>query len=170
MTTLRAVALVFVHGSWHVPAHLDPIIEMARSRGYEAKAPLLPSCSVLAASNSDKAAADSAIPPPEGWPDHFADARVVRAAIDEPLARGRSVLVVGHSYGGIPASEAVTPEVTFKHRQNLGLAGGVVGIFFMNAYLAPVGMSELEWLGDRAVQCAQMHVCCVRLFVSSRRD
>ena len=80
-------------------------------------------------------------------------------------ARSLEVLVVAHSYGGVPAAEAVTLAMTAKTRRSHGLKGGVIGMFFMNAYLIPAGKSIADWMENRLAPCAEIHVSEVKCHI-----
>lgn len=78
-------AIVIVHGAWHSPVHWDNVIAPLRSVGYEVTAPQLPSVGIL--KDTDGALSK--------------DATAVADAIETYTDRGRDVVVVMHSYGGV---------------------------------------------------------------------
>ncbi|KAI1746705.1 alpha/beta-hydrolase [Xylaria castorea] len=57
------------------------------------------------------------------------------------LEQDKRVLIVGHSSGGWVATEAARPELQTKTRKDQGRAGGIVGIFYIGAFIIPVGES-----------------------------
>lgn len=58
----------------------------------------------------------------------------------------RDVIVVAHSYGGLVTTQSVTAEFS-KAREAKGLAGGVVHLVFMCAFIVPLGESLESALG-----------------------
>ncbi|KIW94800.1 uncharacterized protein Z519_04777 [Cladophialophora bantiana CBS 173.52] len=120
---------VIVHGAWHRPAHFEPLMTALNRHGYRAVAPALPSV--------HKA-------PTEIVPDHHEDVAAVRQAILDELDGGADVIVVPHSYGGIPASGAVRG----LDRQSRAAAGGhttaVVAIAAITSFIIPAGTSIVD--------------------------
>jgi len=83
MTTDSKPRLLLVHGAWVGPWEFEPLVEVLRDRGWQVDALALPSV------GSTSGIAE--------------DAAVITAAID---ASEEPVVLVGHSYGGIPVTEA----------------------------------------------------------------
>lgn len=54
---------------------------------------------------------------------------------------GKRALIIGHSAGGWVATEASHPELQEKVRKAQGLRGGIIGIFYIGAFLVPFGES-----------------------------
>ena len=108
--------VVFVHGAcvrdgdwwWH------PTAEALRKRGISSVAPALPSCG-----EGDRSAGLNG----PGLPEDLAAVRTVLAGSDEPT------VVVGHSYGGIVASEAAVGVESVRH------------LVFVSSYLPEPGES-----------------------------
>ncbi|WP_328373907.1 alpha/beta hydrolase [Micromonospora zamorensis] len=92
--TLTRPTLLFVHGAWHQPAVWDRLRAELDVLGYQSRAVDLPT------SGPDARG---------GMPD---DADAVRKEI---AAIGGPVVVVAHSYGGIPVSEAATGLPDVEH-------------------------------------------------------
>jgi pimeloyl-ACP methyl ester carboxylesterase len=87
--------LLLVHGAWHGASAWDRVIPLLEDRGHRTVAPTL-------AGLGDRA---SELSPETGLSEHAGDvARVLEALADEGA---RDVVVVGHSYGGLVAREAV---------------------------------------------------------------
>ncbi|EER41255.1 conserved hypothetical protein [Histoplasma capsulatum var. duboisii H88] len=63
------------------------------------------------------------------------------------LGLGREVLLVAHSYGGVPSSEGLQG-LSKQERQAQGLAGGVVSMLFVSAHLPQKGKSAIESMND----------------------
>lgn len=83
MTIENRPRLLLVHGAWVGPWEFDPLVEVLRERGWQVDAVSLPSV------GSTSGIAE--------------DAAVITAAIDASV---EPVVLVGHSYGGIPVTEA----------------------------------------------------------------
>jgi pimeloyl-ACP methyl ester carboxylesterase len=110
--------VILVHGAWHGPWAWAEVQALLDGEGIRSLAVDLPS------SGSDTASLG----------DLHDDARAVRAAVDEAAA---PVLVVAHSYGGLPASEGLAESANLAHliylaafmlepgESLLGLRGGV---------------------------------------------
>jgi pimeloyl-ACP methyl ester carboxylesterase len=83
MTALIRPRIILVHGAWVGPWEFEPLVQILRERGWEVDALDLPSTGST-----------------EGM---LQDAAAITAAIDR--ADG-PVVLVGHSYGGVPVTEA----------------------------------------------------------------
>lgn len=108
-------SLLLVPGAWHKPGHLQPLADELHDVDVRTVA--------LTSSGDDPAALG----------DMYSDAAAIKsavAAIDGPVA------VVAHSYGGIPATQA------------LGAADNVVRIVYLAAFQLDAGESLLSSIGD----------------------
>jgi pimeloyl-ACP methyl ester carboxylesterase len=92
----NAATVLLVHGSAHGPWCWERVIELATVRGLRTVAVALPSCG----------------PDPHGLGGPDDDIEAVRAAID---AAGAPVVLVGHSLGGMPVSEAAAGAEPVRH-------------------------------------------------------
>jgi pimeloyl-ACP methyl ester carboxylesterase len=115
--------LVFVHGGWHTPECFDPIISELKTHGYESAAPKLPTI--------------GASPPLNNFDP---DVAAVRAAILSFLEVGRDVIVIPHSYGGLPASEAIKG-LAKPDREKAGFNTGVLQIIYISSFIFPENTS-----------------------------
>lgn len=64
------------------------------------------------------------------------------------LEDGKDVVLVMHSYGGLPGG-AAAKGLSKSERESQGLAGGVIGLVFLAAFLAREGDSLVSALGGR---------------------
>jgi len=119
---------VIVHGAWHSPAHFEPLIQSLSAYGYKAVAPALPSV------------AQSEVSPSTDSQDDIA---AVRQAILAELDQGADVIVVPHSYGGVPATSAIR-SLDPKSRADAGHTTSVVALAAITAYVLPEGASLYE--------------------------
>ena len=100
---------VFVHGAWHGSWCWAPVRQILGERGWTTVAPELPTVHA-----ADKAALDM-----------MTDADAVRAAVD---AADGDVVVVAHSYGGVPATQGA-------------VADNVAHIVYISAFVLDIGES-----------------------------
>lgn len=110
--------IVAVHGAWHSPEYLEPLTKVLESHGYSVRAVALPSV------------IDEGTTPPEDPRD---DVVAVRKVIEEVLEGGSNVLVVPHSYGGIPATSALK-DLDTASRKAAGKSTSVIGLAPIAAY------------------------------------
>lgn len=110
--------LVFVHGAWHGSWAWEPVTTILQERGWSTAAVDLPS--VHAADFETKTLADDA-----------AAVEAAVAAVDGP------VVVVAHSYGGVPTTQAA-------------LDDRVVHVVFISAFVLDEGESLLAAVGGVA--------------------
>lgn len=120
--------LLLVHGAWHCSKHFEPLIEVLNSHGYKTVGVDCPSTN----ETQTRATLQD-------------DSDAVRSAILREL-KNADVLVVAHSYGGLPASDA-TRGLSKTARSASGHATSVVGIAYICAAVLPAGISFLTALG-----------------------
>jgi hypothetical protein len=118
----RKVAFIISHGQWHVPAHYETLANILETRGYKVVIPLLPSC---------RGRPFPANPVEE-------DSAVLRHATLNLIEEGYEVVGVGHSYGGIPITDALHG-VSLKEREKQGLTGGVSQLIYVGGFFLDEG-------------------------------
>ncbi|KAK3182012.1 hypothetical protein K4F52_006751 [Lecanicillium sp. MT-2017a] len=129
MSPSRKPVIIVIHGAWHRPVHYINIYNFFRSLDYIVRIPALPS-----------AGHDECVPQ-KGTDD---DVKQVRSVMKEYTDRGMRIVVVCHSYGGFPATDAVYGE-TVSDREARGEQGGVAAIVYLAAFAPPAaGMSLLS--------------------------
>ncbi|CAJ2503474.1 Uu.00g108680.m01.CDS01 [Anthostomella pinea] len=142
MTPLPNLAVVICHGSYHTTDPFLPLIKKLKANGVDAYCPQLPTADLAKLNVSDANHPDfNRVPPAGGYPQCEEDTAVVLNVLGPLVDEGKSVLMVGHSSGGWVATEAARPEFQEKSRKERGLAGGVVGILYIGAFVIPVGES-----------------------------
>ncbi|KAI1410409.1 alpha/beta-hydrolase [Hypoxylon sp. FL1857] len=142
MSSISDLAVVICHGSYHSPAPYMPLVEALKAKGIEAYCPQLPTADLAKLNVGDVKHPDFDREPPEGgYPQGKEDTEVILGVLRPVVNRGKKVLVVAHSSGGWVAAEAARPELQEKFRKEKGLAGGIIGILFMGAFIVPVGES-----------------------------
>jgi pimeloyl-ACP methyl ester carboxylesterase len=85
--------------------------------------------------------------PPEEAATLADDATFFRGIIEKLADQGTDVVLVGHSYGGVVATECVKG-VTKAEREGQGLKGGVVRIVYLASHAPGAGRSLNEVVGD----------------------
>ncbi|VUC27296.1 unnamed protein product [Clonostachys rosea] len=122
-------ALVFVPGEWHGPEMFDEVRANLNERGYVTEAAAL--------------ATFGATDPNVGLAEDVAS---VRSIIGRLIEEGKDVVVVAHSYGGVPSSCAVEGlGVTDLKAQSKN--GGVIMIVYVSSFAIESGASVLETVG-----------------------
>ncbi|KAK1991612.1 alpha/beta-hydrolase [Colletotrichum falcatum] len=115
--------ILFVPGAWHKPWVFDLVRDDLASRGYPTAAVALPSVG-----STDVNAGLSQ------------DANAVRDELRGLIDAGREVVVVAHSYGGIPVANAVEG-FNYKDRTAQKKSGGVLMIIYMASFAIPADES-----------------------------
>lgn len=131
-TTAAKPTIVISHGAWHPPAVYEGFISKLKDASYDALIPTLPSLD-----NPDPTSATCA-----------KDADAVRAAILPLLDEGKDVIVLAHSYGGIPAAGAAHG-LSVETRKKQGQKGGVIGLVYASAFVVPEGLGLLTVMGGK---------------------
>ncbi|KAI1808583.1 alpha/beta-hydrolase [Daldinia bambusicola] len=127
---------VLIVGGSFAPAEVyDDIVDAVKAKGYDIKALPYPSVRLRGE------------PKPEKLPTMYDDAAFVANEISKLADEGKEVVLIAHSYGGVPATES-TKGLTKKERQSQGKPGGVVRLAYMTALVAPVGRSAQSLLGE----------------------
>jgi len=127
--------LVLVHGAWHSPDHFKPLIQILESHKYKAVGVTCPSSPRTA----------TTIPAP--FED---DCEAIRSIILRELDSA-NVLVIAHSYGGVPASNALRG-LSPPARAASNHTTAVTGIAYISAAAIPAGTTFLQALGGQPKQ------------------
>ena len=137
------LAVVICTGSYHSPAPYEPFRQALESRGVEAYCPHRLTCDLKELNVGNISNPDFDLGPPlQGYPSEIDDVQAMEKLLDKLINQeSKPVLLLGHSSGGIVAAQAATPELQYKPRQANGHQGGVVGIFYVGAFVIPVGKS-----------------------------
>ena len=75
------------------------------------------------------------------------DVAVIRGAIEKAVEAGQKVLLVFHSYGGVPGTEAVKG-LDVESRQREGKSGGVVRLVYCAAFMLAEGQCLADAFGE----------------------
>ncbi|KAJ6087791.1 hypothetical protein N7467_006705 [Penicillium canescens] len=134
--------VVLCHGSYHTPAPYQPLVDALTERGIETYCPQRPTCDLGQLNVGDINNPDfDRRAPPGGYPLPADDAAEIGRLIDRLISDGKSVLLAGHSSGGWVAAEAATSARQASVRAQEGNTGGIIGIFFIGAFIIPEGQS-----------------------------
>jgi pimeloyl-ACP methyl ester carboxylesterase len=117
-------AFVLLHGAWHSAACWDHVKELLLADNYRCISPSLPSTG-----------SESPIT------DLVPDVEVVRSSVTELLSSGLDVVVVSHSYSGIPAGEALEG-LDKQSRAIQGHTNAVVRLVYISSFLVPEGFQH----------------------------
>ncbi|KAM3535376.1 hypothetical protein MY4038_001430 [Beauveria bassiana] len=123
MSPTEAVTIVLVHGAWHGPWCWKHQIPELQKFGYQVETIHLPSAQGIAGKTQ------------------YDDANAVRVLLETLLSAGKRVVVVGHSYAG-PIGCAAMIGLSEQERAGKQLAGGVLGLLALCAFLFPGGMDQ----------------------------
>ncbi|KAL9624613.1 MAG: hypothetical protein Q9160_001278 [Pyrenula sp. 1 TL-2023] len=123
---------VIVPGAWHPISCYNGLSKELSSAGYPVEFVKLPSLDP-----SDPFDASCA-----------RDADVVRETLLPLIEAGKNVVVVPHSYGGIPAGCGARG-LAASAREKEGKKGGVLGLIYMTSFVVPEGSTLLEFMGGK---------------------
>ncbi|OTA91101.1 hypothetical protein M434DRAFT_76884 [Hypoxylon sp. CO27-5] len=122
--------ILLAHGAWHPPILYNPLKYALEARGYELLVPELATMGVGKTGLS--------------WD---ADVDMLIETATPLFDQGRNVIIMGHSYGGIPACVA-TRGNTVDDRRAVGKTGGFSHLAFLAAFAVPArGMGVLSASG-----------------------
>lgn len=129
MTSDKPIILM-VTGAWHRPFLYDRLKEQLNNLGYQFL------CPELASMGDDKHGVT--------W---HADVELICDLAEPLFDEGKEVVVIGHSYGGIPAC-AATQGLSVQERAAQGKRGGFRSVIFMAGFAIPkAGLDLLQTFG-----------------------
>jgi pimeloyl-ACP methyl ester carboxylesterase len=128
-------AIIIVHGAWSLPSpSYSPLKQQLEGLGYECYLPHL-----RTSGGSDEVRGQT-------WE---ADVQVILDTALPLFERGREVVIVAHSYGGVPGG-AATKGNGVAERAREGKAGGFRQIIYVAAFAIPAsGMDLLAVFGGQ---------------------
>jgi pimeloyl-ACP methyl ester carboxylesterase len=122
------LTIVLVHGAWHTPNHYEALAGRLKARGLSVTVPQLPSTGSETPMLQTMAT----------------DTEYLRDTVLYPLVdAGKKVVLVAHSYGGCPGGGAARG-LSIDERKSTGKPGGIIGMFFISAFLAQEGELLLD--------------------------
>lgn len=114
-----------LQGAFHQPSNYQTFYNPLQKDGWDVHVPLLPTC-------------NNALP--MDVRSYNNDKTVIRNLVESLVQKGRYPIVVMHSYGGAPGSDALKG-LSARERASVGDSGGVIHLIFVCAYLFQVGES-----------------------------
>jgi pimeloyl-ACP methyl ester carboxylesterase len=115
--------IVCVPGAWHTPEIYVKVLDILSSYGYPTVGLPLPSA--------------GATPPHANFDE---DVKGIRDCLTGLVEKGKEVVLVTHSYTGMPGAEAPA-RLGKKERQAANLKGGVIRLVFIMAFAMPEGFA-----------------------------
>ncbi|GAP91984.2 putative alpha beta hydrolase family protein [Rosellinia necatrix] len=125
---MPGLSLRIIPAASALPPFYDAVVGGVSRHGYDIRALHIPSVGPAAGEDV----------PPGAPPTMYDDAAFVAAHVAGLADAGRDVVLVTHSYGGTPATEAVRG-LAKSARLAQGKAGGIVGLAYMNSLVPEVG-------------------------------
>lgn len=124
-------SIIVVPGSFSHAWFYDDFVSALQSHGYPTQVIDL------------RTTRDNTIPPAN----MFDDAAYIHGTIEKLVNEGKEVVLIPHSYGGIPTTESAKGLLK-SDREKQGKQGGIVKIVYLTALLPPVGGSAQSLLKD----------------------
>lgn len=123
--------IVLVPGAWHPPSCFSPLTKYLEGHGYTVDGISLPSV--------------GSTPPP---PNFDADVNVVASTVGKHADQGAEVILLFHSYGGVPGASACKG-LSRSDRRAAGEKGGIVHLVYCCAFALDEGVCLMDGLGGR---------------------
>jgi pimeloyl-ACP methyl ester carboxylesterase len=117
--------ILIVPGGFTLPELYSDVITHVASKGYPIEALHLPSVGYKTSV-------------PGTMQD---DAAFIASEISKHADEGKDVVLIAHSYGGLPATESAK-ELSKADRQRQGKSGGLVRLAYISCIILPVGESD----------------------------
>ncbi|GJC89281.1 hypothetical protein ColLi_12119 [Colletotrichum liriopes] len=121
--------ILLIPGAWHQPWTFDLVRDDLANRGYPTAVVALASVG----STDVNVGLDQ-------------DTEVVHAELQRLIDAGREVVIVAHSYGGVPVANAVEG-LNYKDRAAQGVTGGVLMVVYMASFAVPAEESLFDGAG-----------------------
>ncbi|KAM0345676.1 hypothetical protein ACHAPU_006331 [Fusarium lateritium] len=126
--------IAIVHGAWHRPSHYKAFAESLTKKGFTVLQPL------NATSGNEEDIKGKT---------HLDDVEAIRKALQPDLDNGKRIVLVCHSYGGIPGS-AAAEGYQVHEREGTGLSGGISHIVYITSFALPAkGLSLYSFIGNK---------------------
>lgn len=139
-------SLVFAAGAWYPQTIFDPIIEkLADYRSHSVAFPSVHEASSVT--------------------DLQPDIDAVRSLVQREADDGNDIVVIAHSWAGLPVSSALDG-LSKTEREQAGNTGGVVKLVFIAAFLPSIGESLIGAFGGMPPPWYELDVSCVFMFRS----
>lgn len=133
-----SIAVVIVQGSFQTPLVYKRLADGLEARGFSTSHPEYPSCSNIE---------DPEFPSKTLSDDTESVRQTVKHLVEDEK---KKVFIVMHSYGGLVGSNSIGEEWSISHRKAAGLAGGVIHLFYIAAFVLDKQQSVLGVFGESA--------------------
>lgn len=130
MASEHPTAVLIVHGAYFLPLAWNDFSTRLTNTGLTVRVPRLPTC-------------NDTVPPTALLEQ---DLHAVRTAAKELIDTNHKIIVLAHSYGGIVASNAITPDL-----YSAG-GSGVVSLIYLAAFVLPLGDGLGELVARHGMQ------------------
>lgn len=128
-------SILVIPGSFALPEFYDAVVDPVKAKGYDIRALHLPTVGLGPGK------------PREGTPPTmYDDAAFIAKEVEKLADEGKDVILIAHSYGGIPVTESVKG-LSKEERAKAGKKGGVVRIAYMTCLVPEVGQNAMGILG-----------------------
>ncbi|KAJ5891578.1 uncharacterized protein N7473_007806 [Penicillium subrubescens] len=121
--------IVFAPGAWYPPTVFDGITKKLNEHGYN--------CHTIAFPSIQQATTVQDLRP---------DIAAVRAIVEPEVNAGREVIIVSHSWSGLPVASALDG-LERSDLENAGKKGGVIKLVYLAAFIPQVGESLISAFG-----------------------
>lgn len=133
---------IIVPGGWHGPESFAPTTTLLEQAGYTV--------------HGINLASVGASPELQNFEP---DVEIIKAKVHELLAKGKDVVMVYHSYGGVPGSEALGEYMKeLESGSKREGKGSVKRLVYVAAFLFPEGGSLMQGLGGKDLPWFQVNV------------
>lgn len=129
-------SFIIVPGSFATVPLYDSLVAVLREQGHDARAINLPSAND-----------GSVLPPPTGEDDAKHIRKEITANLDSETGPS-DVVVLLHSYSGVPGSSALEG-LSRADRSAEGKTTAVVGVLYLASFVLPLGESNRSWMSAR---------------------
>jgi pimeloyl-ACP methyl ester carboxylesterase len=129
-------AILIIHGAYFQPSAWEPFITRLADKDFTVECPPLPSCGSSPSQHPTGTLQD--------------DVDVVRTAAQKLIDAGYKITVLAHSYGGIVASEAITPDI---YAVSTPRGAGVTSLILLSAFVIQPGHSLSGLFKKYGFQC-----------------
>ena len=140
ISSLQKPAIVLVPGTFHTPTHFQPLSERFQRLSYPTHTVALPSIGEEAATATLQD-----------------DINAIRSPLERFVDDGKEVVLVLHSYSGIPGCQTVKGLEKTKRAEE-GNEGGVIQVLFMAAFLPQEGQNVTDALGGASLPWSKADV------------
>src|ERR1700761_1854946 len=126
---MAQLSILFIPGSYCLLPVYQPLLDAVSQAGYEIKGIHPPSVGPRSREGRQGAA-----------PSMYDDAAVIALEIEKLVDQGKSVVLVGHSYAGVPMSQC-TKGLSKAEREAQGKPGGIVHLAYYCCLVPALGES-----------------------------